>query len=587
MKRRRPQASAVETTEARSSRRRTLVSLAVLGLVALLWIMLAVVSGALSNWWPAGAVWVPIGLFGLFRWIVWLSRRIPAFWYRPITGTYRTTAAIIVPIYQEDPAIFELALRSWLANQPDELILVVDSSDAECAAIAHRYIRYRRGGQVLTTNVPGKRAALARGIQSATSEIVVLVDSDTIWAPDTLERILPPFADESIGGVGTRQRVWQPQTLWQRIAQIYLDIRYDVEAPALTRIGRAVSCLSGRTAAYRRAVLLPLLPEFLNERFMGKLCISGEDKRLTSLILRAGYDTYHQDDAIVWSTFPADFDTFLKQRIRWTRNTYRSDLRAMWEGWVWERSYLAMMLVDRMVSPYALLIGLLYLAGALIAGLWAPALVLASWWLVSRAIKILPHLRREPRDVLILPHYVALTFVMAAVKAYSLATIHHHKWLTREVEVVNDRVVHGRPQARDRTPIRTRLAGVALVAVFILIVQTTLFVLGGHGFARADTAPPVIEVQAPAVVALGDPEVTMVVIAVDGSGGPLQYAWVLDGEPISRDATATLPATLAAGRHTWVVYVRDAAGNTATLSGRLEVSPDLEPDAAGQGGERR
>ncbi len=49
-----------------------------------------------------------------------------------------------------------------------------------------------------------------------------------------------------------------------------------------------MSCLSGRTAAYRRDILVPALGEFLDQRFIGQLCMSGEDKRLTSLVLKAG-----------------------------------------------------------------------------------------------------------------------------------------------------------------------------------------------------------------------------------------------------------------------------------------------------------
>jgi hyaluronan synthase len=221
------------------------------------------------------------------------------------------------------------------------------------------------------------------------------------------------------------------------------------------------------------------LGEFLDERFLGKLCISGEDKRLTSLVLKAGFDTYHQDDAVVRSTFPPDVKTFFNQRLRWARNTYRSDLRALWERWVWRRPYLAFMLVDRLVSPYALLIGLTYLIHALAAGQWPIALGLSGWWIASRAVKLAPHLRREPRDLLILPAFVALTFALAALKVYALATVHHHRWLTRQVEVVNGEVVRGGGRARDRTTLPVRAAGVALVLAFAVTVTGSFVMVGG------------------------------------------------------------------------------------------------------------
>jgi hypothetical protein len=46
----------------------------------------------------------------------------------------------------------------------------------------------------------------------------------------------------------------------------------------------AVSCLSGRTVAYRRSVALEVLPELVNETFFGRPCVSGDDGRLTWLV---------------------------------------------------------------------------------------------------------------------------------------------------------------------------------------------------------------------------------------------------------------------------------------------------------------
>ena len=110
------------------------------------------------------------------------------------------------------------------------------------------------------------------GIASST-DIVVLVDSDVIWEPDVLAKLKMPFADPAIGGVGTRQHMYPTNgvtpTLWERLADIYLDIRYSDEVPATTRWGRAVSCLSGRTAAYRTRLLQSLRDAILERDVPG------------------------------------------------------------------------------------------------------------------------------------------------------------------------------------------------------------------------------------------------------------------------------------------------------------------------------
>jgi hyaluronan synthase len=45
------------------------------------------------------------------------------------------------------------------------------------------------------------------------------------------------------------------------------------------------------------------------------------------------------------------------------------------------------------------------------------------WWWFSRSIKMLPHLRRRPSSVFLMLPFVLLSFAMAVVKLWALATI--------------------------------------------------------------------------------------------------------------------------------------------------------------------
>lgn len=396
------------------------------------------------------ALLIPIGVLGLIRWGMWLLKRIPAGFYRPVRNDFDTTATIITPVYNEDPVLFRKAIESWIVNRPDRIIAVVDVTDTQSQEVAREYAEHV---EVMLIDLPGKRPALAMGVEHSTTEIVVLVDSDVIWEPDVLAKIKMPFADPAIGGVGTRQNMYpsdsERATLWERMADIYLDIRYTDEVPATTIVGRAVSCLSGRTAAYRTQLLKELREPFLNETFMGRPCMSGDDKRYTCLVLQRGYRTWNQLDARVYSTFKPTFKGFQKQRIRWSRNSYRSDLRALWQGWVWRYPYLAFMLIDKTIAPFTLLLGPIVLIISLLLGYWPLVVALLIWWHVSRAVKILSHLRRRPADWLILPVYIAVNYYMSLIKLYALVTINEHKWLTRAVAVVDGQVARVSEEAQD------------------------------------------------------------------------------------------------------------------------------------------
>jgi hypothetical protein len=160
------------------------------------------------------------------------------------------------------------------------------------------------------------------------------------------------------------------------------------------------------------------------------------------LILARGHDTVMQRTARVWSTFPSDVRTFVRQRMRWGRNTWRSDIAALFlERWVWRRPYLAVTMLDKMVASFTVLVAPVYMVLAISEQQWRFVLTLFAWWWVSRSAKLLPHLRRRPSSFLLVPAFVGITFVMAVVKIYALATIRRQRWLTRQVAVVDGEVV--------------------------------------------------------------------------------------------------------------------------------------------------
>ena len=109
----------------------------------------------------------------------------------------------------------------------------------------------------------------------------------------------------------------------------------------------------------------------MNETFWGVPCLSGDDKRLTTLILERGYLTYMQRSAEVWSTFPTTWQVFFKQRLRWARNTWRSDLRALGSRWVYRHPFLAFTMMDKAISSFTLLVGPAFLAYSIAVRNWA------------------------------------------------------------------------------------------------------------------------------------------------------------------------------------------------------------------------
>ncbi len=379
---------------------------------------------------------LPLGLAGVISWSVWLLRRTLSRFYRPVPAGYRTTTSVVVPSYREDPDILERCLESWLAEDPTEVIIVPDIEDSEVIARLQRRRSPRL--RVIPFEHQGKRSALGVGIRAATAEVIVLVDSDTEWVPGLLAAVQAPFGDPHVGGVGTRQNVYRPRSsVWRRVADWMIDIRYLDYVPSQGRAG-GVACLSGRTAAYRRSAVLPVLGHLEHEFFLGKLCISGDDGRLTWLVLASGYKTMHQSTAMTLSMFPDTLRAFLKQRLRWSRNSYRCYLTAIWKGWLWRQPLITQLSVLQvMLTPLSMGIALSYL----VRWLWHPqqevATIAIGWLLFGRAVRGLSHLRQQPSDILVLPLLAFMTvFIALPVKFYAALTLNRQGWLTRRAEQI-------------------------------------------------------------------------------------------------------------------------------------------------------
>ena len=90
--------------------------------------------------------------------------------------------------------LFRDVIGRMVEQGPGEIIVVINGArnqvlEAVCEEFAP-LVRWTH------TPIPGKRNAVMIGTELSTGDITVLVDSDTVWTPGTLEELLKPFADE-------------------------------------------------------------------------------------------------------------------------------------------------------------------------------------------------------------------------------------------------------------------------------------------------------------------------------------------------------------------------------------------------------
>jgi N-acetylglucosaminyltransferase len=375
--------------------------------------------------------YVPLGVAGIIVWSLWVYRWILSRAYRPVVNRYATTTSVVVPSFREDVVILHRCLSTWLAQNPSELIVVPDVEDVDCIAMLERVQDPRL--RIIPFRHEGKRSALGVGIRAARGEVLVLTDSDTAWEPGLLSAVQMPFENPRVGAVATQQKVYKRwSSVWRLIADWIIDLRYYDYVPAMGRVG-GVICVSGRTAAYRRSAVMPVLANLEHEFFFGRRCVAGDDGRLTWLVLASGYTTAFQSTACAMSMFPSTFGAFVKQRVRWSRNSYRCYLTALWQGWLRQVPFVSKVTVLQiLLTPVTMGMALIYLALSRTEPGWGGVLFAATWLMAGRFVRSISHLWRHPGDIVLLP-LVTLVVIMISlpIKLYAFLTMNKQGWLTR------------------------------------------------------------------------------------------------------------------------------------------------------------
>ena len=390
-----------------------------------------------------------------YFWCNWTLKLTLSLLYRPFRESFTGRVSVVMPVYNEDREVLEQAIRRVLAQSADlitEVIVVTDRREPDLPDWLKTHFGSDPRLRITTGSTPGKRFSLRLGIELAREEIVVSIESDVMIREDSISELIKPFNDARIGGAIGDQEVHLPhRNAWTWLDFICEKVKYTLTYPAQGAL-KQVSVLSGRTVAYRRSAVTPLLDGLTMEYFLGRHCVSGDDGRLTSLLLEAGWKTGFQSTSVVETLSPQSMRGLLRQRTRWNRNTCRRTLRALfWDRlWVWRRYPLVTWsMLTAWLNPIMVGLTLYLLAASLYNGhfFWFGETaadislrvgVLFAGLLATRIVRCLPALRdiarRRPgwRWLLFfaLPGYLLLLF---GVRLRAIATMNKQGWVTRQM----------------------------------------------------------------------------------------------------------------------------------------------------------
>ena len=386
--------------------------------------------------------------FSTLVWALWILKVVLSRRYRPVTAAYDVSTSVVIPVVDEPLDLFRSVLARIVAQQPDEVIVVINGAvNTALEQVSEEFAPLVRW---VHTPIPGKRNAVMIGTQMSTGEITVLVDSDTVWTDGTLPELVKPFADASVGGVTTRQRILDPERSWiTRWADWLENTRALYSMPAQSALGQ-VGCLPGRTIAFRRRILMQVMDKFMNEKFLGVFLEVSDDRTLTNLTLKAGYRTVYQYSSLCYTDAPLQVKKLFKQQLRWARGSQYNTLRML--PWMLGHApVLAVFFLTDILLPFLLLGTILGWVYRSVSGtgtnlyeailetytglngwVWVVALMIVSS-VLSMSIRQIRHLHEKPSDFFRLPVFIIVsTFFLMPIRILGFVRMAHASgWGTR------------------------------------------------------------------------------------------------------------------------------------------------------------
>ncbi|MCE7009478.1 glycosyltransferase [Kibdelosporangium philippinense] len=252
-----------------------------------------------------------LGLANTARRVAREREQNPPPWYSP-------PVSVIVPAYNESANIVA-TVQSLLANTHTadvEVIVVDDGSTDDTADLV--LALGQPGVRVVRQRNSGKSVALNTGIAHAAHDILILVDGDTVFEPETIGHLVQPMIDPTVGAVSGNTKVANRRSLLGR----WQHLEYCAGSNLDRQILNALQCIPtvpGAIGAFRREAL----------RQVGGISSQtiAEDTDLTIAITRAGWRVTYTPDARAWTEVPATLGALYKQRYRWSFSTFQS----MWK----------------------------------------------------------------------------------------------------------------------------------------------------------------------------------------------------------------------------------------------------------------
>ncbi len=378
----------------------------------------------------------------------------------PRTKNLTPKVSVVVPVKNEEVLIRDCVESIVHQTYKNLELVVIDDASTDRTPEVLRTLREEYGIRAL--RLPknlGKKKAIEAATAYTDGEIWAFVDSDSVLAPDAIEKLVAAFnAHPEAGAVSAHGRALNAdKNALTRIQDTWYEGQFRLSKGLESAYG-AVTCASGCLAAWRRDAIGPYLHDWATDTFLGKEFRFATDRQMTGWVLggelakkrkkRAAHaaadggthtpgkpwEVLYSESARVLTEVPPTWRKFLRQQTRWKKSFIRNMFftgRFYWHrpklaAWAFYLG-IAFVLVGPIIAFRAiyfltfhgdLLSAPLYLSGVVFVGL------LYGLDYKSRNVDSANWIYRPLMSLI-------STFVLSWLLVYAAFTIKNPSWLTR------------------------------------------------------------------------------------------------------------------------------------------------------------
>lgn len=296
----------------------------------------------------------------------------------------------MVAAFNEEKVI-DKCVESFL-NQTYKNIEIIFVNDKSTDATLHILNKYRSKGITilnLKKNV-GKKRALGEAMRIAKGNIFAFSDSDSIIAPDGVERMVEIFnAYPDVGAVSGHCRAMNAgENILTKIQDSWYEGQYGIRKAFESYYG-VVTCVSGPFAVFRKEAIFNFIPAWEQIEFLGQEFKFATDRTLTGFALgstsigkklkqrykdsdfvqRKNYPLkdwkiLYTKSARSWTIVPDTVPRVFKQQVRWKKSFIQNTFftgRFFWKKPFFPALFYYLHILFVLVGPFVAFRHLVYL----------------------------------------------------------------------------------------------------------------------------------------------------------------------------------------------------------------------------------